>query len=272
MQWSALSMKRSSCGGARRSSCLALALCGAWGLATAAIASGDTIAMQAIPSTGVYTIAGYAPVPGDSAYQSVGDQITTRFWDNTASGGNTITFDFQNIGTIPSIITGIYFQDGSWLATSPIGIATANSGVVWEQGGDPSSLPGGKSAGFKCDLALDTQSNQQGIGSVAGINNGTPPGNDELQLTFNYVSNVKFNDVLQALDNKSLELGFFVQAINFNGQTGASASFVGSGETPPNNNYSGSPVPVPASVTGGLALLCGIGLFKVWRSRAATSM
>lgn len=275
MQWSDLSMKRSG-GGARRRGCLALALCGAWGLAAATVASGNSL--ETIPSSGVYEVSGNTPVPIDKAYQAVGNQITTRFWDN---GNGTITFDFQNVGPIHSIVTGIYFQDGSWLAAPPSGIAD-NSGVVWELGGNPNSLPGGNTAGFLSDCALDTQDNQKGIGSAAGINNGAPPGNDELQLTFHYVNGIKFSDVLAGMDgtfkNSSgylvppLELGFFVQSINYNGQTAASASFVGSGETPPNNNYSGSPVPVPASVTGGLVLLCGIGLFKLWRSRSVPSM
>src|SRR5579864_5998323 len=160
---------------------LAVLLCGrcAWG-------GTITVPLQSpIPSNATH-IGGYVPVSGESAYAAVGDQIQTAFWDSSSTTHlKTITFDFQNIGTIPSIITGIFFQDGSWLTAPPYSIAD-NSGVVWTTGGNPSALPGGSISGFTTDVSLDTQDNQKGIGVSAGINNGGPKP-DELQLTFQYV-------------------------------------------------------------------------------------
>lgn len=242
------------------------------GVGTSQSASADSL--QTIPS-GAYSVSGnMLATNGYTSSQmtlnnAVAGQITTQFWNNPTgnNGQGSITFDFQNLGTVSSIITGIFFQDGKWLATSPITIADS-SGVVWTTGGNPGSLPGGNNVGFVSDVYLDTQSNQKGIGSAAGINNN-PPTSDELQLTFNYVPGQHFQDVLTAFTNKSLEVGFFVQAIG--GANGYSASFVGSGETPPPTPGGGASTPTPASFAGGLGLIGGLALLTfARRSRSAT--
>jgi hypothetical protein len=222
-----------------------------------------------IPPSGTYTVSSYTPVPGESAYQAVGSQIQTTFWDATVPTSNGpksgVVFDFKNIGTISSIITGIYFQDGAWLTPPPLIMLT--NGVTWQVGGTPSTLPGGQGV-FTSDIQLDSSDNQKGIGSSAGINNGSSAP-DELQVGFAYMPNMSFTNVVNALKGTDpagvLKIGYFVQAINYNGQTSASASFVGSGDT--GGGFGTGAAPLPASVAGGGVLFGMIGIVRRVRSK-----
>jgi len=190
-------------------------------------------------------------------------QIRVYLRDN---GDNSVTFHFENLGTFTDSVTEIYFQDGAWLQTSPIGIVSSNPNVIWTTGATPGSLPGGSSATppFTTDVELDSQAIQQGGQPDNGINNN--PSNpyvqgDWLNLTFNYVSGKNFQDVLNGLNAANpadrLELGFHVTGYN------SSASVVQWGGEPTGGTVNPGGLPLPKTAWAGMGLL---GMLAVGRT------
>ena len=181
----------------------------------------------------------------------IGSQIKAYIKDNN---GQSVTFHFENLGSFTDCVTEIYFQDGKWL-TPPPTILSSNSGVNWEIGANPGHLPG--ATNFVTDTYLSSQSDP---GNANGINNN--PSNpytqaDWLDLTFTYMPGIAFGDVVNALDDGQLEVGFHVTGYY------SSASVIESGTTPV--PAPGLGLPLPASVWGCGALL---GLIALARCQA----
>jgi hypothetical protein len=146
-------------------------------------------------------------------------------------GGGSVRFHFRNAGPLASVISEIYFDDGSLLALAAV---IDGPGVDFTQDANPPNLPGGQEAvppfqvteGF---LAEAVPSPAQ---------NGAGPG-EWVKVDFTLQGGQDFDDVVADLTSGDLRIGIHV--IGF--ASGGSESFVN------------PPIPEP-----GTALLLGAGL------------
>lgn len=208
-----------------------------------AAAAGACICGTASAATVTY---GFGVVENNSPIDLSG-QLSVTVSDQSQSGGTLgagqVSFLFNNIGSLQSSITAVYFDDGTLL-----GIATVmdSNGVAFTQGGSPPNMPGGSgvnfstTAGFLADSDSPTQPN--------GVN-ATMGGTEWVEIVFNLINGKTFADTIAALDGgdadgdgiPDLRIGMHVQGLSDQ----QSETYVNGGGTPP--------TPVPLPTTAGLA-------------------
>lgn len=164
-----------------------------------------------------------SPVPADLPGQL---QMTV--------GGDTssVTFTFENIGSVTSSITDVYFEDLAPLSGATSWVITSSTGVAFDSPATPDKLSGYGDINWKTSFSFDSNAPV----FENGVNNwtGSPAPLEWLMLTANGVS-------ADALLASALRVGIHVQGI---GMDGNSASFV-------------TQVPEPETYT---MLLAGLGL------------
>lgn len=163
-------------------------------------------------------------------------QLTVEVTD---VAGN-IRFDFQNAGPLASVISEIYFDDGSLLGLASV---IDGPGVDFEPGANPPNLPGGNTAVPPFVVTQDFLA--ESIPSPS--QNGVGPG-EFVMLDFTLQGGQTLADVITELTNGDLRIGIHVIAF----QSGGSESFIN------------TPIPEP-----GTALLVAGGLVAIGLRRRA---
>lgn len=156
----------------------------------------------------------------------------------TDQGGGVIRFHFKNAGPLASVLSEVYFDDGSLLALSSV---IDGPGVNFEPDANPPNLPGG-------ELAVPPFVVTEGFlaESVPSVTvNGAGP-TEWVAIEFTLQNGQTFADVISELTSGELRIGIHV--IGFS--AGGSESFIN------------LPVPEPST-----ALLLGGSLLGValWR-------
>lgn len=132
----------------------------------------------------------------------------------TDQGGGTVRFRFKNLGPEASVLSEVYFDDGSLLALASV---IDGPGVDFERDADPPDLPGGQNAvppfmvteGF---LAQSVPSPSM---------NGAGP-TEWVAIEFTLQGGKNFDDVVSDLANGALRIGLHVIAFD----SGGSESFI----------------------------------------------
>lgn len=149
--------------------------------------------------------------------------------DVTDQGGGVVRFLFNNSGPSASVISEVYFDDGSLLAIASI---VDGPGVDFEQDASPPNLPGGQTVVPPFQVTAGFLAESQ----PAPPANGAGPG-EWVAIDFTLQGGQTFADVLDELDSGALRIGIHVIAFS----SGGSESFIN--------------VPEPAA-----ALLIALGL------------
>jgi len=148
-------------------------------------------------------------LPGDCA---IGEsQLSVEVSDQ---GGGVVRFHFRNVGGDASVISEVYFDDGSLLALSTV---IDGPGVDFEPDANPPDLPGG-------DLIVPPFQVTQGFlaeSVPAPSMNGVGPG-EWVMIEFTLQGGQTFADVLAELGTGELRVGIHVIAFD----SGGGESFV----------------------------------------------
>ena len=203
-------------------------------------------AVMLLPLAAQATVYGFSQITnnGSTATATQYSVNVTDYADTAAT--NDVLFLFTNVGSVPSSICDIYFDDGHLLALAQTNVN--NSGTVaFNAPATPAELPGANLTTpvfvttdmFSADSDKPLSINGVGLNEATGI-------------VFTLKGTATINDVIADLNSGALRIGLHVQAINptlFN-PDGTSESFVNDPKP-----LQDPPVPVPAS-----ALLLGSGL------------
>jgi len=139
----------------------------------------------------------------------------SQFFVDLTGSGSTVTFTFRNEGPLPSVITEIYFDNGSLL-----GIATINDappGVDYVQDGSPPDLPGGNTLVPPFEVTEGFLAEPSAPPAMSGVGPGESVG-----IVFNILPGKTLQDVLDELADGTLRIGIRGQAFASSG----SESFV----------------------------------------------
>lgn len=177
------------------------------------------------------------------------------FVDVTDIGGGQVLFNFRNTGPEPSVIKGVYFDDGALLSLASV---INGTGVSFTQDSidpvSPPDLPGGNNL---LPPFVTTALFLADADSPAGTNgNGVDP-YESVGIVFDLDDDpvVKmYSDVLSDLNNGDLRIGLHVGSFDPDGRDNSEA-FVNNGV-----------IPAPGAI-----LLAGIGIGLVgWLRRRRT--
>lgn len=160
-------------------------------------------------------------------------------------GGTKVDFVFHNDSTVDSIIGRIFFESPLATILDNGGIQAQSAGVSMVYSEPGGNLPGGNNIAWVAAFADANKS-----GSVSnGINNG---GTETLTIRFDYINGANVNSVLNMLVSSSGRIGEHIQSI---GPQSVSMAAV----------TTGTPVPLPAAVWSGMALIGAIGAYRARR-------
>ena len=186
-----------------------------------------TTSKQIITATTILTISCLAtlPVKGEAVFDfenitgtSATDVLigeTQLKMDASDPGGNQVLFTFSNSGPEASVITDIYFDDGTLLGIATIFNNPPN--VVFSHGASPPNLPGGNLV----DPDFETTVGFLGDADPAPPHKGVGPG-ESVGILFDLKAGGTFANVLTELADATLRVGIHVQAF----EDGESESFV----------------------------------------------
>jgi len=146
-------------------------------------------------------------------------------------GGGSVEFHFRNLGPLASVISEIYFDDGSLLALSSV---IDGPGTNFEPGANPPNLPGGQNASPPFQVTATFLAEAIPAPSM----NGAGP-SEWVKIQYTLQGGQTYADVINELASGDLRIGIHVIAF----ASGGSESFIN--------------VPVPEPGTG---LLVGLGL------------
>lgn len=129
------------------------------------------------------------------------DGAATLMMDVTNPGGGRVDFTFRNYSRLGSIISEVYFDDGTLLGISTLLDSGANVNFT-TLGVSPPNLPAGNNAtppfrttaGFSADVVKNPKK--------SGVKNATevPNVQDFLTVRFDLINGKSFNDTLNALN------------------------------------------------------------------------
>lgn len=183
----------------------------------------------------------------------------TRITDNSAQGDevvlnlnisqvdeDTLLLQFSNLSGIESSVSEIYFQDLDGLIARYQILNEENTGTVqYEEGANPSTLPGGETVDFSTSFAMeaDNPSPKYGINP-----------DETLTIYIDLAEGVTMATLLEALESGSIRIGAHVQSI----AGGTSDAYV--------SNVGGT----AAAPEPGTMALMGSGLLAGWLVRRRT--
>lgn len=169
------------------------------------------------------------------------------FVDVTDAGNDQVSFNFRNEVGIASVISEIYFADGTLL-----GIAEVNNhpDVSFSQGANPGDLPGGGSISPK----FETTAGFLASADNPAPHNGVRAAGQFVEIIFDLINGKSFADTILALISGELRIGLHVTSI---GALGGSESYV---NNPP------PAIPLPAGLVLFLSGLAGIGVLGRYKA------
>jgi hypothetical protein len=192
---------------------------------------------------------GFACISGNRAADCATGEAQLHM-DVTDAGSGKIAFTFTNVGSGPSSITDIYWDDTKLFA-SIFAITNTPGLVEFSKGASPGNLPSSNSVSPKFEttkgLLVDSNSPVQ----PRGVNPG-----ESLVVTLALISGKSFTDVLADLSDGDLRVGLHVQGLGKD--KCGSESFV---------NKPGATPPIPEPGTAALVSLGMLGLAAVRRTR-----
>lgn len=166
-------------------------------------------------------------------------------------GGNQVRFDVKNDGPAQSVVTEVYFDDGTLLGIA--GLIDKDQGVGghtlvdFTQGANPPNLPGANNISPAFQVTAGFLADADSPGPKWGVNN---TGNEWLGIIFDLKPGMTYANVVSALaqggGDGGLRVGYHVTGFG----NGGSESFV-------NDLFA---VPVPAAVWLLGSALVGLGL------------
>ena len=130
----------------------------------------------------------------------------------TDAGGGHVLFTFGNSGPAASVLSEVYFDDGTLQTLDQL---TGSSGVAFSNGASPPNLPGANSVNPPFAATFAAQANNP------SPMNGVGPG-ETLGVRFTIESGDSFQDVIDALNSGALRVGIHVQGL----PSGGSESFI----------------------------------------------
>ncbi len=229
-----------------------------------ALAVGGMLPMAAhaltITQEATITFDGIAGSGVSSADMTIGEAQLSVIVSEVADDATKVSFTFKNIGQYASAIAEIYFDDdeNDPLLEAIASIVGSSSDVEFSDGGNngvnPSNLPGGENLtpDFVATESLSTEADNPE--SKYGVGPG-----DYVIITFDLVSSVTYEDILNALASGDLRIGLHV--VSF--PDGKSASFV---NNPYGENGGADPtevVPEPGSLVLLGSVLLGLAGFRL---------
>jgi hypothetical protein len=113
----------------------------------------------------------------------------------TAVGTSQVAFTFWNIGSEKSVISEIYFDDGTLLGIATV---TSSSGVTFIQGAKPPDLPGGETASPPFQVTAGFLAEATNPAPTKGVNN-TATGTEWVKITFDLINGKTYADTVNAL-------------------------------------------------------------------------
>jgi hypothetical protein len=136
------------------------------------------------------------------------------------SGPGLVTFTFTNTGSEPSVITEVYFDDGSLLARSTI---TNGPGVVFIPDAVPTNIPGAQNATppFVAILSFSAEADNP------APKKGVSP-SEYVSILFTLQGSQGWQDVVDELNSGALRIGMHVTGIGSDNPT--SEAFVNTPE------------------------------------------
>jgi hypothetical protein len=154
---------------------------------------------------------GFAPVPGDtSGAAGVGQgQLSVQVRDGGSPGKACL--EFQNTGTKPVTVTGIFVQGKPWLLNPNV---TNGPGTSFQHDATPATFPTGAMGGAVLDVSASFSTvpdHTLAPGSAGNASPGLDPG-EKVQTCFDIAAGMTFLDVAHAVSGGGVRIGVVTTA------------------------------------------------------------
>lgn len=248
------------------------------GSANAATDMGLFMDSIGVPNSNVLYF-GWDPIVAPTATSELADLSVLNFGLAMYEVGGQLRFTFVNGQTTPltaSVITGIYFDDGSatesgaFFNTGTV-VADSGSGVNFTLGniGNPDwNLPEGSNVSptFDTTDGISWERANAGGGAVNGVD-ALP---EYLTVGYTYTSPTIFNDIVSTFLNGTIRIGMHVQSIGSGAWSESVLWTPYTGDTPPGPGpLDPNPVvPVPAAAGLGMLGMAIVGMLRRKKSGA----